>query len=90
MISEGSKVRYIGKKHETSQKCYPLPGTIGKVIHVIDNWIEAIYFVEWPNGSTSGTDRWFADESELEEVTEKDKKSAACRTADPASGKTKK
>lgn len=55
-----SKVRYLNaEKHEQSPEFYPLQGTIGEVISVVD---DNTYLVQWPDYTAA----WFANQFDLE------------------------
>lgn len=59
-IKVGSKVRYLNaEKHLKNPEFYPVQGTIGKVVSVID---DNTYLVQWPDYTTV----WFANQSDLE------------------------
>lgn len=50
-VKAGSKVRYLNaEKHEQNPEFYPLQGTIGKVVSVVD---DNIYLVQWPDYITA-------------------------------------
>ena len=63
-IKKGSSVRYINEiEHKNNSRFFPAKDMIGKVIKVCSN---ENCFVQWPNGSTSNNDRWYAAWSNLE------------------------
>lgn len=63
-IRVGSKVRYINEiVHENTPEYYPVKDMVGKVIKVCSN---DNCYIQWPDGSTSSDDRWYATCSNLE------------------------
>lgn len=67
----GDRVRYKGQGkacHKKLPQCYPEDGTIG-TITISDSEDYEVY-VQWPKGSTSGTDEWWAFVECLELVEE--------------------
>lgn len=70
----GKQVRFINaKSHEDMPKYYPEVGTIGILVPTKDTdfkWFTDDFAVQWPKGSTTGTDCWLADEKSLELVEE--------------------
>jgi hypothetical protein len=59
-VKRWNKVRYLNaEKHEQNPDVYPLQGTIGEVISVVD---DNTYLVQWPDYTTA----WFANQSDLE------------------------
>lgn len=63
-VKKGDFVRYIGKNgHKNSPEYYPAKDVIGKVIEVCS---DHTCLVQWPNGSTSGNDKWYAAWGNLE------------------------
>lgn len=70
----GRKVRFINAQaHEEMPEYYPEVGTVGILLSVKGTDFERLvddFAVQWPNGSTTGTDCWLADEKSLELVEE--------------------
>lgn len=67
----GDRVRFKGMGdacHAKFPEYYPKDGTIGIVSNVIPDDDEVC--VQWPKGSTSGDDMWWALEEYLELVEE--------------------
>ena len=63
-IKKGSFVRYIDEQRcENFPEFYPVKDTVGKVIKVSS---DRGCKVQWPNGSTSGMDKWWAAWCNLE------------------------
>lgn len=59
-VKRWDKVRYLNaEKHKQNPDVYPLQGTIGEVISVVDN---NTCLVQWPDYTTA----WFANQSDLE------------------------
>lgn len=70
-ITKGSRVRFIGADpydHMVFPQYYPEDGTIGVVTLAVDPKIDNEVLVQWPKGSTSGVDEWWALRSCLEVV----------------------
>lgn len=61
-LHPGDRVKYGGNDHIAAPEYYPPPGTVGVVNRVCDNRAQ----VQWPAGSTSRDDLWYAD---LEDIT---------------------
>lgn len=62
-ISVSDKVRMIDKSsHKYSRYCYPKAGTIGTALKKDKNSV----FVQWPEGTTSINDQWWANYEKLE------------------------
>ena len=61
-LHTGDRVKYGGNDHIAAPEYYPPPGTVGVVNRVCDNRAQ----VQWPAGSTSRDDLWYAD---LEDIT---------------------
>lgn len=62
-VKVGSKVKMIEEKaHKDEPKCFPDVETIGIVT---DAGIH-IHLIQWPKGSTSGTDEWYCNDTCLE------------------------
>lgn len=62
-IKVGSKVKMInGKGHRSKSWSFPDVGTVGTVMEVGSH----IHLVQWPEGSTSGKDEWYCDNTCLE------------------------
>lgn len=58
----GDYVKYTDELgHKTMPKHYPQPGTVGRVLRVCTGTC----LVQWPEGSTSQQDRWYASKGEL-------------------------
>ena len=52
----GDKVEFMeGRMHEAFPNLYPPTGTVGTVISA---GIDDLYYVQWPEGSTSDDDKW--------------------------------
>ena len=70
----GRKVRFINAEaHEEMPQYYPEVGTVGIIVPVKGTDFERLvddFAVQWPNGSTTGTDCCLADEKSLELVEE--------------------
>lgn len=63
-VKKGDSVRYIGKNgHKNSREYYPAKDVVGKVIKVCS---DLTCHIQWPKGSTSQNDRWYADWDNLE------------------------
>ena len=63
-IKEGDSVRYINEEvQKNNPSYYPTKDVVGKVIKVCSNWTCQ---VQWPKGSTSGDDKWYAAWGNLE------------------------
>ncbi len=63
-IKEGDSVRYIDKNgHKNSPEYYPAKDVVGKVIKVCS---DLTCYIQWPDGSTSSNDRWYAAWNNLE------------------------
>jgi len=67
----GDRVRFKGADpctHKKMPEYYPADGTIGVVTIAVDPMEEDEVLVQWPEGSTSGDDEWWALISLLEVV----------------------
>ena len=63
-VKKGDSVRYIGKNgHKNSPEYYPAKDVVGKVIKVCS---DLTCHIQWPKGSTSRDDRWYASWDNLE------------------------
>lgn len=63
-VKKGDSVRYIGKNgHKNNPECYPAKDVVGTVIKVCS---DLTCDIQWPKGSTSRNDRWYADWCNLE------------------------
>lgn len=63
-VKEGDSVRYIDKnEHKNSPEYYPAKDVIGKVIKVCS---DLTCYIQWPKGTTSQNDRWYAPWGNLE------------------------
>ena len=63
-VKKGDSVRYIGKNgHKNNPEYYPAKDVVGKVIKVCS---DPTCCIQWPKGSTSNDDRWYASWSNLE------------------------
>lgn len=63
-VKKGDSVRYINELgHEKTPEYFPTKNVVGKVIKVCFN---DNCYVQWPDGSTSNDDRWYAAWSNLE------------------------
>ena len=71
-VYKGLKVRFTDQNlHEVLPDYYPEAGTEGTIVSVTkcvhaENTVYIL--VQWPKGSTSQNDRWFAAVSDLEPV----------------------
>lgn len=65
----GDRVRYLNASmHRTDPAYYPAPGTVGTVsILDEDDELDHVY-VQWPKGSTSMDDCWWASREDVEPV----------------------
>lgn len=62
-VKVGSKVKMIDEElHRSKPWCFPDVGTIGTVTEVGFH----THLVQWPEGSTSRTDKWYCDDTRLE------------------------
>lgn len=67
-IKEGDSVRYINEEiQKNNPNYYPAKDVVGKVIKVC---VDLTCKIQWPKGSTSGDDRWYAAWSNLEVLAE--------------------
>lgn len=63
-VKKGDSVRYIDDLgHKKVPKYFPTKDMVGKVIKV---YFDNTCLVQWPNGSTSKNDRWYAAWCNLE------------------------
>ncbi len=63
-VKEGDSVRYIGKNgHKNSPEYYPTKDVVGKVIKVCS---DLTCRIQWPKGTTSQNDSWYASWNNLE------------------------
>ena len=63
-VKKGDSVRYIGKNgHKNSPEYYPAKDVVGTVIKVCS---DLTCHIQWPKGSTSRDDRWYASWGNLE------------------------
>lgn len=63
-VKKGDSVRYIGKNgHKNNPECYPAKDVVGTVIKVCS---DLTCHIQWPKGSTSQDDRWYAAWGNLE------------------------
>lgn len=63
-VKEGDSVRYIDRnEHKNSPEYYPAKDVIGKVIKVCS---DLTCYIQWPKGTTSQNDRWYAPWGNLE------------------------
>ena len=63
-VKKGDSVRYIGKNgHKNSPEYYPAKDVVGKVIKVCS---DLTCHIQWPKGTTSRNDRWYASWDNLE------------------------
>lgn len=61
MYETGDLVRFINEeRHDDQPEYYPEPGTIGTITMVDAHDDYEPYKVQWPRGSTSLDDRWWA------------------------------
>ena len=70
-ITKGNRVRFIGAdpyNHMVLPNYSPADGTIGVVTLAVDPKIDDEVLVQWPKGSTSDNDKWWAPRSCLEVV----------------------
>lgn len=62
-VKVGSKVRMIDEKaHKDNPQWFPNVGTVGTVTEAGFH----IHLIQWPKGTTSGTDEWYCDNTRLE------------------------
>nr|DAO00759.1 MAG TPA: protein of unknown function (DUF4314) [Caudoviricetes sp.] len=62
-VKVGSKVRMIDEEgHRNNPQWFPNVGTVGTVTEVGFH----THLVQWPEGTTSGTDEWYCDDTRLE------------------------
>ena len=62
-VKVGSKVRMIGEEaHKDNPQWFPNVGTVGTVTEARFH----THLIQWPKGSTSGTDEWYCDDTRLE------------------------
>ncbi len=62
-VKVGSKVKMIEEKaHKDKPEYFPDVETIG----IVTDAGPHIHLIQWPKGSTSGTDRWYCDNNYLE------------------------
>ena len=62
-VKVGSKVRMIDEEgHRNNPQWFPNVGTVGTVTEVGFH----IHLVQWPEGTTSETDKWYCDDPRLE------------------------
>lgn len=60
----GDKVRFIcAQMHELAPFFYPAPGTVGEIRQKDPR---DGFWIQWPEGSTSGSDFWHAATCDLE------------------------
>ena len=63
-VKKGDSVRYINELgHEKTPEYFPTKNVVGKVIKVCSN---DNCYIQWPKGSTSRDDRWYAAWDNLE------------------------
>ena len=63
-VKKGDSVRYIGKNgHKYRPEYYPAKDVVGKVIKVCS---DLTCDIQWPKGTTSRNDRWYAAWRSLE------------------------
>ena len=63
-VKKGDSVRYIGKNgHKINPDYYPAKDVVGKVIKVCS---DLTCHIQWPKGTTSRNDRWYAAWCNLE------------------------
>lgn len=63
-IKEGDSVRYVNEiEHKNTPEYCPVKDAVGKVIKVC---FDDDCLVQWPDGSTSNDDRWYAPFNNLE------------------------
>ena len=62
-VQVGSKVRITdGKSHKDNPQWFPDVGTVG----IVKEAGFHTCFIQWPEGSTSGKDEWYCDDTRLE------------------------
>lgn len=62
-VKIGSKVKMIdGEAHKDNPQWFPNVRTVGTVTEAGFH----TYLIQWPKGSTSGTDEWYCDDTRLE------------------------
>lgn len=63
-VKKGDSVRYICKNgHKNNPEYYPAKDVVGKVIKVCS---DLTCYIQWPKGTTSQYDRWYASWGNLE------------------------
>ena len=63
-LEDGTKVEFRNENlHKISPEFYPESGTIGTVVYKVKN--SKITLVQWPEGSTSLRDRWYAADTDI-------------------------
>ena len=63
-VKKGDSVRYVGENgHKNNPEYYPAKDVVGKVIKVCS---DLTCHIQWPKGSTSQDDRWYASWGNLE------------------------
>ena len=63
-LKPGVKVRYLNaERHDENHNYYPAKGTIGQVKQ---NCHDSTCLIQWPAGSTSGGNAWYATWTDLE------------------------
>ena len=68
-VKEGDYVRYINEiEHENSPEYFPAKDAVGKVIKICN---DQTYSVQWPKGSTSSDDKWYATWGNLEVLVDR-------------------
>lgn len=78
MSAIGKKVIYNGNMHDIEPAFYPPKGTVGRV--VIDE--EITYRIQWPKGTTSDNDYWWARATDCKIIEEENKMDAEKYCAD--------
>lgn len=69
MSATGKKVIYDGEKHKIEPRFYPPKGTVGRVVEE-NNYS---YQVQWPKGTTSDNDCWWARKMDCTIIEEENK-----------------
>lgn len=63
-VKKGDSVRYIDKNgHKNNPEYFPAKDAVGKVIKICS---DLTCYIQWPKGTTSRNDRWYAAWDNLE------------------------
>ena len=70
MIQVGSMVEFTDAfLNDCFPQFYPPPGTVGRVVALREKTSDS-YWVQWPEGATSGDDKWLIRESSVRVIEE--------------------